>query len=266
MSNFRPAYKGGDPVALSDIDTSTWGNGNALTESISKILANFNIIKALVGANGAVTVAQGGTGKNTALTGVDIVNIPAGGISASTVQAALNELDTEKLSISNAFMSGYKNKIINGCCRVAQEGNKVISSNTNAYGGADRIKGGFAGFTHPSQFPRNFPSAIPSRGFLQMDFGGDGFSIGSQLYTMNVSCPNPVVKYQAMRVMDDYYYIYLNGNLIASGGSGEVNSLITYNFISGVNTIEFVSRNTGGRASVMLVGDIIDNVSVKFYS
>lgn len=124
----------------------------------------------------------------------------------------------------------------------------------------------YAGFTHPSQFPRNFPSAIPSRGFLQMDFGSDGFSIGSQLYTMNVSCPNPVVKYQAIRVMDDYYYIYLNGNLIASGGSGEVNSLITYNFISGVNTIEFVSRNTRGRASVMLIGDIIDNVSVKFYS
>lgn len=72
---------------------------------------------------------------------------PQGNLTGASVHEQLLELDTEKLSTSNAFMGGYKNKIINGGCRVAQRGSVVISSNTNSYGGADRIKGGFTGFT-----------------------------------------------------------------------------------------------------------------------
>ena len=53
-------------ASLNDIDTTTWGIASSLTTNLAKILANFGIIKALVGANGAVTVAQGGTGATDA--------------------------------------------------------------------------------------------------------------------------------------------------------------------------------------------------------
>lgn len=42
----------------------------------------------------------------TQLTGLNVSNTPAGGISATTVQAAINELDTEKLNLSGGTLSG----------------------------------------------------------------------------------------------------------------------------------------------------------------
>jgi hypothetical protein len=81
-------------------------------------------------------------------------NTPAGNIAATTVQGAINELDTEKASkganaditslsalssINGGQLAGLRNRIINGDMRVAQRAATAIVANTFTYGGADRI-------------------------------------------------------------------------------------------------------------------------------
>lgn len=62
------------------------------------------------GGGGAVDSVFGRTGVVTATSGDytagQVTNTPAGGISSTTVQAALNELDTEKLAIANFSYTG----------------------------------------------------------------------------------------------------------------------------------------------------------------
>ena len=69
-------------------------------------------------------------------------------------------------------------------------------------------------------------------------------------------------------VVDDFLYVYLNGNFIAEHGrsnnGGQVNANITYNLLQGTNIIEFLLCNTGGPAQMLLMGDIVDNDTVKF--
>ena len=74
-----------------------------------KVTANTAIVAATktkisYDTNGLVT-------SGTDATAADIVNVPAGGIAAVTVQAAINELDTEKVTANVAISGSTKTKI-----------------------------------------------------------------------------------------------------------------------------------------------------------
>ena len=47
-------------------------------------------------------------------------------------------------------------------------------------------------------------------------------------------------------------------------GSGQINATITYNLPAGYNRIEILVGNTGGPTQILLMGDIVDNDTVKF--
>jgi hypothetical protein len=77
-------------------------------------------------------------------------NTPAGNIAATTVQAAINELDAEKAklngdstqnfsmsSLNGGPLAGLRNRAINGSMRVAQQGSIAITPNAVIYGGCD---------------------------------------------------------------------------------------------------------------------------------
>lgn len=65
-------------MAINEIDTSTWGNGNSLLESIPKILANFGLIKAGAPQKPA---SSAGAGQWTAVSAGNTATLalPAGG-------------------------------------------------------------------------------------------------------------------------------------------------------------------------------------------
>lgn len=94
--------------SLTDVNVGTPGvpqNGHVLrwdngTSEFNLVAQN---ITSVFGRTGVVTAQNGD------YTATNITNTPAGGISAITVQAAINELDTEKLSLSGGTMSGTLN-------------------------------------------------------------------------------------------------------------------------------------------------------------
>jgi hypothetical protein len=85
---------------------------------------------------------------------VAVAFTPSGSIAATNTQAAIEELDTEKLSktggtltgninlpsINGGQLAGFRNRIINGACDIAQRGLSVaVPNNTFTYGGPDRF-------------------------------------------------------------------------------------------------------------------------------
>jgi len=129
--------------------------------------------------------------------GTNIANTPAGGISAVTVQAAINELDTEKANLASPVFTGNptaptptvgdndtsiattafvastvapfsgKNYIINGGCVVAQRGNVAAVLNSWTYGGSDRIAVQVAGTTGSGTIQRYSGATWTSTGYAQ---------------------------------------------------------------------------------------------------
>lgn len=74
-----------------------------------------------------------------------IVNTPAGTISATNVQAALNELDSEKLAIVDfqsragtvGPLSGDRNRVINGSCQIVNVASVASVAGAPVYGGPE---------------------------------------------------------------------------------------------------------------------------------
>lgn len=65
----------------------------------------------------------------------------------TTDRLADGAITLPKMSTTHGALSGFRNKIINGCCRVAQRGNVAAVNNSMTYGGADRIAVFPASFT-----------------------------------------------------------------------------------------------------------------------
>lgn len=104
--------------------------------------------------DGHIALFDGSTGKllksagfAPITTALGISNTPAGNIAATTVQAAINELDTEKLAIAGGTLTGgltlpslnggqlagLRNKIINGKMEIAQRGTSFAAIASGAY-------------------------------------------------------------------------------------------------------------------------------------
>lgn len=81
-----------------------------------------------LGGGGSITSVNGDTGPAVTLDAVDIPNTPAGTIAATTVQAAINELDTEKaaltavIGVQDLFVSAAAmwQRLTNGCSALTQ--------------------------------------------------------------------------------------------------------------------------------------------------
>lgn len=100
---------GGGPVAASSVTNTP--AGNIAATNVQAALNELDTEKeASLGvplANGQVLVSTtGGVRSWSARTAANTVNVPAGGIAATDVQAALNELDTKKAPIASPTFTG----------------------------------------------------------------------------------------------------------------------------------------------------------------
>jgi hypothetical protein len=103
-----------------------------------------------------------------------ISNTPAGNIAATTVQAAINELDAECVrtvngvspTAGNVDVVSLKNYIINGGCVVAQRGNRSAVKDTWTYGGSDRTCVNIGGTTASGTIQR-YAVAASASGYAQ---------------------------------------------------------------------------------------------------
>lgn len=114
----------GAPTRSTDADTGTelqsavvsvdQGTTNADTSwrqtTDSVTVGSSNIVWTVFGSSSGVSSFNSRTGAVSPTSGdytaAQVTNIPAGNIGSTTVQAALNELDTEKLSLAGGTMSG----------------------------------------------------------------------------------------------------------------------------------------------------------------
>lgn len=100
----------------------------------------------------------------TGITATNISNTPAGGISATTVQAALNELDTEKAALAGANFTG-----------ALQEGGKQIYNRGNILGTVSQTAG------------------VPTGAVVERGSNANGeyvrFADGTQICTVKIAGP-----------------------------------------------------------------------------
>ena len=145
-------------------------------------------------------------------------------------------IDVESLKKS-AWLAGYKSYV-----SLEQVGDYVISN-----------------------VPRMHSSQIVSLGSLVYNLGNNNFDIGAVLFEIKVNVQNPTTVNQNLLIVDDYVDLIVNGVPIGTYGTGRVNKLISFNLTSGINTIQWLLRNTyWGTATIVLLGDFIDNQNIKF--
>ena len=151
-----------------------------------------------------------------AATAAAISNTPAGSIAATTVQAAINELDSEKLaktggamtgdlsipSLNGGPLAGTRNFFINGCMRVSQRVNKVFTSAGNLYGGCDRWLTSISGTT---------VSAIA----LQTEHSGSRSGYAHQIGNVTTTGPTTVSISQRIEALNSRA---LNGKTVTFSG------------------------------------------------
>jgi len=139
------------------------------------------------------TLSGSNTGDQTAAT---VGNTPAGNIASTTVQAALNELDTEKAALSGAIFTGdIKVPSINGGGQLAGLRNRIINGNfwinhrnvsgtvtlaAGAYG-HDRWKAGAGGCTYTFSTTLNITTITISAGTLMQVIEGANLQSGAHI-------------------------------------------------------------------------------------
>jgi len=113
-------------------------------------------------------------------------------------------------------------------------------------------------FSYPSLGSISIPSVVSSGAFYD----------DSTLFTMRVNSNGSQTKTLKLFSVDNWIYIYLNDSLVYSKtsvyASGDNPTSIALNLVNGVNKIEIVWADQGVVANLILLGDIVDNVNVKF--
>ena len=116
-----------------------------------------------------------------------------------------------------------------------------------------------------SNVPRVHSSKIVSLGSLVYNLGNTSFDVGAVLFEMKVNVQNPTTVNQSLLIVDDYADLIVNGVPIGIYGTGRINKPISFNLTSGINTIQWLLRNTKwSTATIVLLGDFIDNQNIKF--
>ena len=116
-----------------------------------------------------------------------------------------------------------------------------------------------------SNVPRMYSSRIVSLGSLVYSLGNNNFDVGAILFEIKVNVQNPTTVNQNLLIVDDYVDLIVNDVQIGTYGTGRVNKPISFNLTSGINTIQWLLRNTNwGTATIVLLGDFIDNQNIKF--
>ena len=116
-----------------------------------------------------------------------------------------------------------------------------------------------------SNVPRVYSSQIVSLGSLVYSLGEKNFDVGAVLFEMEVNVQNPTTVNQKLLIVDDYVDLIVNGVPIGTYGTGRINKPISFNLTSGINTIQWLLRNTEwNTATIVLLGDFIDNQNIKF--
>lgn len=97
-------------LKISELPAATAPTGVELIEivqgGVNKQTTTQDIANLGGGGGGSITSVNGDTGPAVTLDAADIPNTPAGTIAATTVQAAINELDTEKAPIASPTFTG----------------------------------------------------------------------------------------------------------------------------------------------------------------
>ena len=116
-----------------------------------------------------------------------------------------------------------------------------------------------------SNVPREYSSQIVSLGSLVYSLGNNNFDVGTVLFEIKVNVQNPTTVNQRLLIVDDYVDLIVNDVQIGTYGTGRVNKPISFNLTSGINTIQWLLRNTNwSTATIVLLGDFIDNQNIKF--
>lgn len=125
---------------------------------------------------------DGTNGGGKKISGSSVINVPSGNISAINMQDAINELDSEKLPVSNAF-GGNKNKIINGNFAINQRGVSGTVTLTAGKYGHDRWKAGTSGCTYTFETVENITTLTITAGSLLQIIEGNNLFSGT--YTLS---------------------------------------------------------------------------------
>jgi hypothetical protein len=191
---------------------------------------------------GSVTLDVPSTASNFTLT------TPVANGSLLTTDAGNNLVLTANSSVNNANVSS-KLFVTNGA-------SLTVSPYTSMFVNGP-IQGSFPRYTvwvdtvsasvsTIAGFTKSYQSAYPSFGSIREQFSGFGAG-GSVLYQMNVHCTSATTVTTYVSQVDDNLYFFLNGTNFASiTTAGNKNNAITWNFISGNNSIQIIYNNSGG--------------------
>lgn len=177
-------FPGGSALLLK-ISTNLWdllgtqpggGGGSGTVESVS---GTTNRITSTGGTDPVIDISSSYVGQASITTigtistgtvpGTLVSNTPAGGIAATTAQAAINELDTEKIGTTNFVFSEVPSGTVNGTNAAFTLANTPTSGTVMLYLNGVRQKGGGVDYSI-SGTTITFTTAPDTGGILLVDY------------------------------------------------------------------------------------------------
>jgi len=128
-------------------------------------------------------------------------------------------------------------------------------------------------YTLPAQFVSPIAQfSLSTYGSIDFRSGSYGqyYANNSILYTMTVNSVGSQTKNLKLFSIDNWVYIYVGGVLVyskyANWQSQDAPINIPLNFVNGNNLVQIVWADIGSIYALCLVGDIVDDINVKFVS
>lgn len=118
----------------------------------------------------------------------------------------------------------------------------------------------------PNNFDKTYSGSLGSQGAIDAYYAGDGsFEMTSVMFEVKVFCVRATVVKQRVILCDDFAYVWVNGSKVRQFSNAQRGTLIEYSLKQGTNLIQIILTNDyGGATGLVLAGNFIDNVNVKF--